>query len=114
LQELARATERLGGRLGARLRSLRSPAALSGAARPLVQHHRPQCRQCRYIYIPFFTDETTGVAPSTRRASTDRIVREFQQDRSIRVYQPWTSGAGAAEPPQRQALHRRRPDPRSH
>lgn len=40
------------------------------------------------IYIPFFQDDTAGDrAVNLGVRLTDRVVREFQQDRSIRVYQ---------------------------
>jgi hypothetical protein len=40
------------------------------------------------IYIPFFDDETTGErAANLGVTMTERVVREFQQDRAIRVYQ---------------------------
>lgn len=40
------------------------------------------------IFIPFFQDDTAGDrAVNLGVRLTDRVVREFQQDRSIRVYQ---------------------------
>lgn len=40
------------------------------------------------IYIPFFDDETTGERVANLGVTmTERVVREFQQDRAIRVYQ---------------------------
>jgi len=40
------------------------------------------------IYLPFFQDQTTGDrAANLGTRLTERVVREFQRDRNIRVYQ---------------------------